>query len=311
MIKNILDHGKLFRRYSWVVTLWALYALLYLAAPNSSQYGLSLVQIYVIKISILLPVLVIWLLAARGYKRLKKYAEAIKEHPDGKALQLISRSILLLLTYVMVQFIASAMVPYFRETDYLPLAVFLQNHTPLVLAFAGSVYMLLGSMRLAAMSPKTKYRLTRQLVVIALYLVISAIASWYFYQNIQTRFDLSGIPNFALPGALPLFTYALPYLLTWLLGIMSAIHILTYAFYAKGVIYMRPLQKLAGGILVILFTSFLIQLFLMTIRVVPGIPLQYVLLPVYGLQALYALGFALVHSGAKRLHLIETAGSKA
>src|SRR3989344_7151292 len=66
--------------------LWALYVVLTFLSPlqANNRYNLSTLQSQLLRISIILPILVIWLVLVYGLVQLKRYTDSIEGSPEHK-----------------------------------------------------------------------------------------------------------------------------------------------------------------------------------------------------------------------------------
>jgi hypothetical protein len=286
------------------VCAWVAYFMLTMLAPvRSNTYHLTALQIGLLQLTIVVPVLIIWVIALRGATRFHHYAAIIRDSPDGKALRLISIGLFFLILNFISQSLIGATRPYFVGTDFIYPSVFLRNQLPVALTLIAFGCILAGSRRLGQTSlhPLTKDRLLSTLLP---YVLLSAIFAWWFYSNLQ-HVTTGGVPNYALPGKAPFYTLAVPYIISWLMGILAIAHIAEYTRHVKGIIYRKALRSLAHGISAVLAFSILLQMLSVATIFILHLSLTNVLILLYVLLFMYALGFVLIDRGARKLIQIE------
>jgi hypothetical protein len=285
--------------------LWAAYALLALTAPLvRNPYHLTLTERNLLQLTIILPVLVIWLVALNGAASFQRYARLIRGSEDGDALQWISAGVTLLVLYYILQSVLTQLPLFFVGKWLLIPVLMLANHVPLMLALVAFLVILAGAWKLRALTVK-RLGLGGLAAIAFPYLVLGAIYAWLFYKNLPNGTAANGVPKFAGPEPLPLLTVAIPYIIAWIAGILAITIIAEYARTIHGTIYRRALKDLVRGLTGALGFSILIELMQLSTGVFQGLSLWAVLLILYVLIVLYAVGFVFIARGAKKLSLIE------
>src|SRR5581483_11318358 len=113
---------------------WKLSDLIYPALAVSSLAYLYLIykdafcwsdgdhaRLFLISLTIAIPEIVIWFIAARGAKGIKEYAQLIKGSKDGKSLNYFANALMLIVLYVVIMTAANSFVAGFKGTNYLKL----------------------------------------------------------------------------------------------------------------------------------------------------------------------------------------------
>jgi hypothetical protein len=285
--------------------LWAAYASLALLAPlTRNTYHLTLSQRDLLQLTIIIPVLIIWVLAMNGAVSFLRYAWLIRGSADGRALQLISVGLMVLVLFYILQSVLGELPLYFAGKWQMYPLLMLANHVPVMLALLGFAVILAGAWKLRDLTAR---RLTPAglAAIVFPYAVLGVLFGWLFANNLAGAPDPNGIPKFAMPGQLPLFTVAIPYIFAWVTGILAITVIAEYARTIHGTIYRRALKDLVRGLIGVLFFSILLQLIQLSSGVFAGLRLGTTLLILYVLIILYAIGFMFIARGAHKLSLIE------
>jgi hypothetical protein len=181
--------------------------------------------------------------------------------------------------------------------------VLLHNHLPILLALIGFCDIFIGSRSLIA-HVKRQASLESNLRFIFPYLILAVIFCSYFYTHIS-HLVTAGVPNFSVPGHWPFYTLALPSIVTWLIGAFALENIHRYAEAVTGSIYKSALRNLVRGLSVALIFSIIIQLLSLSSTFFGRFGLGTLLLIIYALLLIYALGFVFIARGAKQLTKIE------
>jgi hypothetical protein len=305
-MKNILRDPASQLALGAGITAWLAYALMTLLGPQAANtYHISGLQLVIIQITIILPVLAIWLTAIYGVLRFKQYARLIDSSPDGQALNHLTNGLIVFIVSLILQTLLGVLRRFAVGTDYLDTSVFLHNHLPLLLYLIGAAMIFQGSARLARLvGESTTWR--RHLPLIVLFLLVAALFGRYFYTNLSHTV-IGGIPNFSLPGKWPFYTMAIPYLAVWLIGLLSITNILAYTRKVKGILYRLALRNFAYGTMMVVSFTIILQILTFSATAFSQLSLGAVLIIVYLLLGFYAAGFALIGQGAHKLRRIEVA----
>ena len=303
MIKSFAINTN--RRYLTVASgLWAIYALMSWFAPQPpSSYHVSRLELGLVKLTVMLPILVIWLVAVYGAAHFKQYARLIRQSADGRGLDLISSGLLLVVASFISQGLLGLLPNYFVGRKWLDLSVALGNTIPLAMSLIGFGLILSGAMKLRTITLR-RLSAAGLAAILLPYCLLSVIYAWNFYQSVPLA-AASGIPKFAGPGKMPFFTLAIPYIGMWLMGILAVTIIAEYARTVNGAVYRLALKDLVLGLSGVLGFSILLQLLQLSAGLFAHMSIGGVLAVVYFILILYAAGFVFIAKGARKLMLIE------
>jgi len=296
--------------YSGLAVVSAAYLVLTIWAPVSPQtlhtYSLSVLTLHLLQLTVVVPVIGIWFIALWGSLRFKRYALAIYHDPDGRALNLVSNGLLLLVGSLAITSLMQALIPRLTAVGDGTGWSILTHHTTVVLALLAFATMFVGSLRLARLVQLRDFQRWQWLVFAALLVmgVVYAIVLVHDPYRTQTT-NPTQHPSYYLTDGWILGTIVLPYLLSWYFGLMAAACLWMYQVYSPGVIYRRALSRLSVGLVVIIATSVLIQLLSAAASSLTRLGLSDILVLLYVLIIVYALGHVLVVIGARRLTTIE------
>lgn len=256
-----------------------------------------------IQLSIVIPEVLIWTIASVGAFRFKNYANLIKDHKDGKALNNIANSLLLLVLYIILLTTASTIVTLLAETDYLQVAIALRNHLPIIVILASVFFLLKGSEDLNKIVANTVWTKTRLLWLVGASFVFFIIFGYVFYTAQPNLAMVDGIPRFALPAHALLVTYILPHVIVWFVGLKACINLINYASRVTGLVYKSLFKDLYRGIILTFACIFIAQFIIITGAAVTR--LSFMLILIYVVLILATLGFILILKGARKLDKIE------
>jgi hypothetical protein len=300
-----------FGRYAYaaVVLAWIIYALLTIFAPEISnrRFQLSEPALLLLRLTIIVPIHLIWLVAMRGAVAFKNYSAMIAGGRESRAIDLIADGLLWTIAYLIINSLLGSIAPFFARTDlYAPLVILRDHLAPLFSLVAFSL-IYRGSHLLRDIAGfSTWTRGTAWIVagyaVFAFLFVLQFATAPVLESAAVGRTSTSLVPHNIL-----LFTLIVPVLSAWFMGIAAIINIAKYARNVKGVLYRSALVNLVRGLLVVILFSVSIQLFSFAAKYLATLPLGPILLLVYALMLLYATGFFLIANGARKLAKLEAA----
>jgi hypothetical protein len=277
-------------------------ALTYKAELNHKSTSSPGIGTLLLSLSVAIPEIAIWVLAFVSSIRLKQYTMTIKKFKDGKSLRYVSDSLLLMSLYVVLLSASGSVVELFRYSHSLRAVVVLENYIPLSIALASSLLLCLGSIRLNRMV-SIRFKIHTRLGIASVYVAIAALFARHFYVAEPKLVPQNGIPRFVLSDKLLFFSYILPHLIMWAVGIFGCVSMANYSLFTKGAIYKRLFNKLYQGILLVFICTFLAQLFIISDFNLNGMSLGLIL--VYLLLVLAACGFVLIYRGSESLGKLE------
>jgi hypothetical protein len=295
--------------YVAVFALWNVYLYFNLYAPMASNvFHIHPTVLSLLRLSVSIPYLIIWLAAAYSALTVWRYARTIDPSPEATAFYWMAKGIAILLGSLVVSTLLSSIRSYFAEaTDMRPLLTILTNYGYIVPYFIAFVYFARASSRLTLHNQPMPIQASR----VALYSIPLMI---FIYVLLETIFSnpnrLIAIgPNGAtyyLRDSLLVLTVILPSLVTWVLGLITALRITSYYQAVRGIIYRQSLSHLAKGIMAVLVGSIILQgvLSLGTQRIL-FLGLSQVLVIVYAFLLIQLLGFLMIARGANNLAKIE------
>jgi hypothetical protein len=301
---KILTHDNGRFAFAGTIVIWLVYALFSFLAPNRGNvYNLNMIQSTILQLTIMLPILVVWLAAVYGAVRFKQYANLISNSPDGKALQVLTDGLLVLVLSFIVQSFLGLLARYVVDTPLLIPTVMLRNHLPTLLSLI-ALWLIYAGSNILARQAKARFTTDRLLAMMVPFSLGVALFSAFFYSHLRHEVT-NGIPNFSLPDRLPFFTMALPYIVVWLFGLLAIANIFAYIKNVKGAIYRSALRYLAMGIVAVLIFTILLQVTVLFGTALSKLQLGPLLLLVYLILILYGSGFVLIAKGARSLTRIE------
>lgn len=289
---------------------WAGYlalALLLPAGPN--PYKLSPASLNLLRLTIAIPLLLVWQAAFYGALTFRGYATKIQQDRDGRALHLMARGLMILAVGLVVGSLTSSLRNYSIGTDLIDTATILHNYIQVVIPMVAMYLVFQGSKQLSEQAKKQTSR-KDNILIYAMLGVLSAVYLYLVLNNPNREAVVTaGIRSatYYLPDWMVISTIVIPYIITWLLGALAVKHILSYHGSVGGAIYRPAFQRLAYGLIAVIVLSVMLQFVAGVSASLVQLGLTGILALVYLIIAVYALGYALIASGATKLNRIEEA----
>lgn len=270
-------------------------------------HNLSHLQITIIRLTIAVPVLMVWLAAFLGAVGFKSYADIIRKSPDGKALTEVSNGLLLLALSIVVTTLVGAFRQIMTENGYARPFAISSNYIILSFTLLAFYKLYRGSELLKYLHPIKKIPASLKSSAI---IIMLALYSLYVYSALHNPYrnstpDPAHYRSNYLPDWLITTTIILPYIVSWTLGIIAAYNLWNYQKHTNGTIYKAALTNLVTGLLGVTFFSIFLQILTTALISLQNTSLGRLLLLVYIIILLYAVGFLYIAKGAKKLARIE------
>lgn len=298
--------NKYHRGLFWGFT--ALYMLLTIILPSDpatlQRYDMTHERAQLLKLAISIPLTLIWLAAFHGITKLQEYTDSINESKEGPWFSWLSRGLSVLVLGLPIVAAMGSYISYIRYTnpDLLPGFTILRNYISLLFAMVAFLMIAKGAEGLMRTLKSKDIKASPRLGLIGA-ITLSSLYTWPLASQPHGANDETG--SFFLPNVLILFTLVIPYVFVWCKGLIAAYHIYVYKNRVKGRIYKKGLSSLAQGITAIIVLSLFLQ-FLTTVSPrLRFLSLKPVILLIYTIIALTAVGYGLIAKGSRKLKQIE------
>jgi hypothetical protein len=312
---NRLLLGKKFGLPRYVLTvavLWVLYAVLNVMAPASpaiSRYGITITQGNLLRATVLLPLLVIWLAALFAVVRFRYYTGLLRGSSDATAFKYLAQGLIMLFLVIVLPSFVSLVASYSPASLAMQKAsVIIRNYLNVILYLLAFWYMWQGSRNLnkTVEVPLKRYK-RDQTAVIALLAVLVIIYIWAIFNNQFRTISNDPLvrPTYYLSDWLIILTVFIPYVIAWFWGSLAIVNIRTFAQQVPGIFYRKAFTWVARGLIVIVALSICLQFLSQSASVFSHATLKLILLIVYLLLLAIASGYLLLAKGARDLAVIE------
>ncbi len=291
----------------WFMFLTAVYVGFAVFAPIDptilQKYHISEARALMLTLTVVVPIVMIWLVALYGLVRFKEYTEVIQEGKEGLAFRDISNGLLYLAFSLPIGGVIGSFVSYLalRHPHLIEEVTIVRNYARMIVPGIGLILLARGASGLTRLLKKSKQNeLPHYSLLWAI--ILTSFFSWLITAKAGST---GGNIIYFLPNWLILLTLVVPYTYTWCRGLFGVFHLLQYRKNVKGVVYKKSLNLLAMGVSMIIILSVLTQLITTLSARLNRLNLTPLLLIVYVLVALNALGYGWVARGARKLKQIE------
>lgn len=250
--------------------------------------------------ALLIPYVLIWYAAFYAYAKLQEYSRLIKKTKDGAAFHTIAIGMGTLAFALIVPTIVLLILNSIagQHPSFKPVAVVVGNYLTLFSALAAFLLLFNGARQLLRTVRNGVLRLDIRWHApwfLLLAIVFSHLAIENYYQHNPYH-----VNKWVL-----ITTFIVPYIYTWMIGLLCAYELHWYSRTVKGILYQRAIKRFAQGIAVAVAGSVIIQFVNITILQRVNSSLTGVLLLDYIMLAIVAGGLLLMALGTKKLKRIE------
>ena len=272
-------------------------------------YGLTPLRYHLLLLLVVLPFIGIWYAAFYSFSRLKTYATAIQKSPEGQDFRQLAIGsgwlAYALPTLAFTTIIINSLTDSYPARH--PAAIIFNNYLSLILPFIAFT-ILSNSARQLANRANLRLSMGAARGLIAIFIVLG-VAYGYFSFNHLSHLSLTASDNiYYLPVWLVVVSIMIPYLYAWFIGLLAAYEIMLFAKQVKGVIYRQALRSVAYGLAIVIVSSIALQFVncVMPYSSSSGTQqLNSVLIGVFIVELLSAIGYGFIAVGARRLIKIE------
>lgn len=296
------------KKYLWIfITLVAVYATLALTLPSDPELlkrlDISQGRAHLLSLTFIAPLCIVYFAALYGFLRFRAYAHSIHKTKEGEPFMNISTGLMVLAFSLPIAAILGSLLNYIELTspDLVAAGTIIRNFIGLLFSFVVFSYIARGAKGLL-LTLKDKKTKDYPMLSLAGPIFLASMFTWLITS--QPRGTVSD-PVYHMPNFLVLLTLAIPYVYIWCIGIKAAYHLHVYKDRVPGVLYKRAIDYLAKGTVVVIGLSILLQIFMTLSEKLNRLDLTPLLLVIYVLVSLYALGYGLVARSAKKLKQIE------
>lgn len=302
--------------YGAVALCWVAYLIITFRQPaqqTNQLWDITPLQLNLIRLTVAVPYLLIWLAAFYGARRLDAYRSSLDEGQHRKAFGAISVGLHVLAVGLLTTTIVSSLRNFVgQQSDAVKGLTILLNYLYVLFPLVGFIKLRTGTLELlkeAHADPPTKARIAAILLAAA----FGALLLFLVFTDAGRSMSetAGGRATYYLPDALIVLTLIVPFLISLPFGALATFNLYAFVRKSTAVIYEKTLPHLANGIMMIVAATVFLQLLLsLGSGRLLGLGLLNILLIVYAFLAMQAAGYLLVAKGAGRLAKLQKTLSK-
>jgi hypothetical protein len=274
-----------------------------------AKYHIDATQLRVLSLTIVVPLLAIWFAAFYGLVNLGKYAERINGTRDGEGFKYLVISLTFLAFSFPVNSLISGFLKYLvnNGTIIQATSTIITTHLSLAFSLIAYIFLAIGSQRLLKTIKKAKVRKSYRVgAAVALFL----IAIPYVYAALtnpsrEVAVAPSLVASYYMSDILTVTTILAPYIILWGIGISGVLQLYAYKRTVGGNVYKKSLSKITFGFLAVILANIFVQFLTTLATIYAGWGLGTILILVYLLLVVVAIGYVFIALGAKGLAKIE------
>lgn len=277
-------------------------------AASLAKYNLSTSEIQLLRLTLVVPIVIIWIIAYYGYAKFKRYAEIVKDSKEGKAWGNLVSGLLALALWLPLSSNISNIGSYiYHKYPHLTqTSVIITNYLNLIIVLVAFILLYRGANGLVRSVGKPLPP-TLKSAGMAFLAVESAV---FAYLTITNPFRSKAVDNitpaaYYLPDWLLVLTIIIPYIIIFYLGLRVVQDINLYRKNVQGSLYKAALRLLAEGIGAVVLSIMALRYLTSLTSVFNDATLKIILLIIYVLIFLIGAGYVLIALGSKRLQKLE------
>lgn len=274
-----------------------------------AHYHVTDVQLHLLTLTLAIPVIAIWFAAAYGLVNIARYAVKIRKSPEGKGFVFLARGVTLLGLSLPIDSVISNLLSYGVSKGAISRATetIIDTHLSVLFPLVSFILIFIGSRHLMLTVKKAQVNRSHLVWTGIVLLVISVL---YIVATLTNPSRMIATPpalaaTYYMPDWLIITTIVLPYIIVWACGFYATLFLRSYQRHVGGKIYKKALGKLNIGFFVVILIYILLQFLTAAITSLYGWVLSAVLLLLFVLLIVIAVGFALIASGARGLAKLE------
>jgi hypothetical protein len=299
-----------------VSLIFAVCTVLYLAQiiffkPDQAtlrRYHLTVTSDILLSLAIAIPYVIIWIIALVGYQRLYKYARTIEGSKDGNAFKLLTAGVLLFSIWLPITTVLGTLVTH-SDAFHISkaLATHINNYANILMLLAAFITTFVGSRRLVRMVRSWRLPSNASLYATLAFIAFSSCYTWLVLHDPVRRTPTGDIraASYYETDWLILTTIIIPRLIAWFFGIQTVMNLYLYSSKVNGNLYRAALTSLANGIGTIVLVAIVLRFFQSITPTLTHLSLGLLILVIYALLILMAVGYVFVAKGAKSMQMLE------
>lgn len=299
--------------YGLLVILATLYLIVsFTTEPNPfvlARFHMDATQFRLLSLSIALLLVLVWYAAFYGLIHLTKYANKIKDSPDGNGFRWLAAGTTVIVVGLPLNSLVSTILSRGIPIDLISqaTATIISTHLAILFPLVGFFFVVIGSYKLIKTLKKVRISSVRLMTVTGILITISA---FYIYAALHNPAREVAVPpaltaTYYMQDWLIITTIIIPYIFMWTCGFYATLWLRAYEQSVGGVFYKRALKKLNKGFLIVILTSILLQFLTAAVTSIFAWQIGTIALLVYILVFIIGIGYLSIALGSKDLSKLE------
>lgn len=314
--KERAQRSASFPAYIGLCLIWLGTVGLSIKANNgvtTASIKLSATQLRLVDLAVAIPGLVIWAAILFAALSIGRYARTIAGSKESPGFRYVAYGIFALLAGLVVNGYLGALQQVISQHATDPQKVkttfvIISNYVSVVSALITYGLVLQGG-RLLLRSIGERLNLAKKLLPIVLaFIAITVAYLWLIHSNParQAVVDPGINPTFGLPYWLIVLTVALPFVVSWFVGVVALIALYQYRQKTAGIVYKLLFKKLVIGMTLFIGLTIVLQLLTQLYDLYAKSSLSFILGIIALIYLILAYAFLLIAQGARKLNSVET-----
>ncbi len=293
------------------VILWLIYVSLSLLVPAKAaidRYHLSLVELNLLRATVLIPYLLFWLAATFALVRFRIYSKIVYGSPESRGFNKITLALWALLLVIVLPPLLNLIPAYVPNSlSVQKVATIATNYVTVILYLFAFWQLWLASRNLIKTLESAEGNKGFRSVLFVILAVLAFLYFWVVFHNPYRTVSPNILikPTYSLPDAMIILTILIPYLLVWLFGVFTITDLYFYAKRVNGVVYKKAFINAANGLIAIIILSVSVQFLSQLSSFFSNASLKVILIIVYLILFAIAAGYLFIARGARQLTDIE------
>ncbi len=308
--------SKTYAFLPWLFLAWGVYAVAGMVAPidpvGSARYDLSPTEIYLIRISFQIPILILWGALFYGTFRFWQYTKSISGSPEASGFHAIGLGLSVLIAGLVLPSYVGLLEAYFPNEENIQRIVTTVNlYSSIGFSFIAFIFFLVGGKRLITLIPE-HFLVSKAVVISGVTGVFFAgIYAFFLFNNpdrlVPTTEGVTRPAYYLGSDFWILVGVVMPYIIVWIVGLLSVSYLRHFSRFVHGVVYQKAFRAIARGVTSLVLLSVGLQILAQTGAFFAHTSLATILIIIYALLAAIAVGYLFIAQGARELGKLESA----
>ncbi len=272
-------------------------------------YTLSPWAVHSLQLTIVLPLVAVWFVAMWGSLRFRAYALSIQASADGRALKTLANGLVTLVSGLVLTSVLQSFNGRMALWGHAKIWAIFSEYVALLVALVALGLIVRGAWQLAGLVRFRRLALVQAVALLALAVIGITYAVLLIHDPYRSATPSPTLhSSYYLSDWLLVPTIVVPYLVVWYCGLLAVGCLRIYQSYSSGIIYRHALSRLSSGLFAVIMASVFIQVLDAVSPSLVHLGVKDLLLLIYVLIIVYAIGHIVVALGARSLAKIEEAG---